>query len=324
MIGQNELEKIWGEISYSAQSEFEFKRIDKESFPDINIGLNSKLNRCLLLELPNVHNVDFQTVVKKNLALHFFPDTGYIVLELIDSSFFELFNDLILSIYHQIYKISEVDEYSKLFIQTFYKWSEFFDDDKSEKLSVEMLKGIFGELFVLKGMIAECESYHLNDLLNSWRGPYDEANDFVFENKNIEVKTKDIKQRSVSISSEYQLEKEIDKELELWVLSVTIDIENGKSIRQLLEDVKELIVNKMGDFSIILTALQQKNILSTTIYRYDNYRFQAKSLSIYDCAKQNFPKLIKDNTPKAIANIRYSLQLSYLDEYLLKKEDFND
>lgn len=324
MIKLESLDNIWESLKYSGNSEFEFRRIDNVSIPEINIGLNSKFNRCMLLELPSEHNVDFQMMAKKNLTLSFFKDTGYIVLELIDSNYFDLFNDLIISIYSYIYELNDVDEYSKIFIQMFYKWSEFFDDKASDKLSLESVKGIFGELFVLRNLIEKSDSFKLNDTLNSWRGLYDEAHDFVFEDKNVEVKTKDVSHLAVKISSEYQLEEELDKGLELLVLSVDIDYVKGNSLRSMVDDIKELTVNKMGDFSIVLTALSQKNISMLNIYQYDNYRFLVHEQTVYDCRKEGFPRLTKINTPNAVANIRYTLQLSYLVNYLISKESFND
>ena len=324
MIKLESLDNIWESLKYSGNSEFEFRRIDNVSIPEINIGLNSKFNRCMLLELPSEHNVDFQTMAKKNLTLRFFKDTGYIVLELTDSDYFDLFNDLIISIYSYIYELNDVDEYSKIFIQMFYKWSEFFDDKASDKLSLESVKGIFGELFVLRNLIEKSDSFKLNDTLNSWRGLYDEAHDFVFEDKNVEVKTKDVSHLAVKISSEYQLEEELDKGLELLVLSVDIDYVKGNSLRSMVDDIKELTVNKMGDFSIVLTALSQKNISMLNIYQYDNYRFLVHEQTVYDCRKEGFPRLTKINTPNAVANIRYTLQLSYLVNYLISKDSFND
>lgn len=325
MLRTVELEQIWTKLTYTGNSEFEFARLDSgTSIPEINIGFNSKQNRCLLLELPKVHNIDFQTSIKENLTLTFFRDTDYIVLELTDSSFLDLFNDLIISIYQRIYQISDVNEYSKIFIQMFYKWSEFFDDKKSEKLSIDIIKGLFGELFILKSLIAESNSFHLNDVLTSWKGPYDLGHDFVLDQKNIEVKTKDLTKTSVQISSEYQLEPEDGKKLELLVLSVEINLLEGQSLRLLFLDVKEMVINKLGDFSIVLAALSQKNISPQNIHLYDNFRFLPIDQVVYDCCEDNFPKLTKSNTPKAISNLKYTLHLIYLDDFILSTKKYHD
>jgi hypothetical protein len=325
MISSTDLEQLWKKVNYTGSSEFEFTRIDKdEAIPEISIGFNSLLNRCLLLELPQHHNVDFQKSIKQNLTLNFFKDTGYIVLELSDQSFTDLFNDLIISIYQHIYRLSDVEEYSKVFIQMFYKWSEFFDEKKSEKLSQDQIKGLFGELFVLKNLIEEVEAFQLNDLLTGWKGPYDKGHDFELDTKNIEVKTKEFTKTSVKISSEHQLEQETDKALELLVLSVETNTIEGLSLSALLKQVKTLIVNKLGDFSIVLTALLQKNITSKNIYQYDNFRFKVIEENVYDTTVDNFPKLTKTNTPNAIGSLQYTLHLNYMNEYIISTRKFDD
>ena len=324
MLMTDDLENIWKNFKYCGKAEFEFVRVDKgSSIPQINIGFNSKVNRCLLLELPFPYKIDFLTTIKQNLTLSYFNDTGYVVLELTDNSYFDLFNDLIISIYQRIYKLSEVEEYSNIFIQMFYKWSEFFDDKKSNKLSQDIIKGLFGELFILKTLIIDTSSLYLNDLLSSWKGPYDKGHDFVFDKKNIEVKTKDISKSNVKISSEYQLEKEFAKDLELLVLSVENNYIEGISLSKLLNEVKEEIIKKMGDFSIVLTALSQKNITTQNISEYDNYCFKAKEKIIYEC-NDEFPKLTKSNIHEAISGITYTLQLKQLERFIINKENIND
>lgn len=323
MIQSSELQNRWKKIQYSGKSEFEFIRIDSGiSIPEMSIGLNSSLNKCLLLELPKNYNVDFQKSIKQNLTLYFFKDTNFIVLELTDKAFEDLFDDLIISIYQHIYQLSDVDKYSKIFIAMFYKWSEFFDDKKVEKHSLDIIKGLYGELFILYLFIKECNSSHLNDLLMSWKGPYDCGHDFVLDNKNIEVKTKETIKNSINISSEYQLEDELKKELELYVISVETNSENAMSLSKLLELVKNMVINKMGDFSIILTALLQKNITIQNIHIYDNFQFEVIEIAIYDCLDESFPKLTKSNTPKAIGSIQYTLYLDYLNDFLVSKRKF--
>ncbi|WP_372998309.1 PD-(D/E)XK motif protein [Sulfurimonas sp.] len=325
MIQTDRLQELWKNLSYSGKSEFEFTRIDSgEAKPEMNIGFNSTLNRCLLLELPKGHDIDFQKSIKQNLSLSFFDDTGYIVLELTDQSFTDLFNDLIISIYQHIYQMSDVKEYSQVFIQMFYKWSEFFDDKKSEKLSQDIIKGLFGELFVLKELIKDSHSTHINDLLNSWKGPYDKGHDFELDQKHIEVKTKEMTKTSVKISSEHQLESEMDIPLELLVLSVDTHSAKGQSLSTLVSDIKNIVISKLGDFSIVLTALAQKNITARSIYQYDNFRFEAIEEIVYNCTHTDFPKLTKTNTPKAIGSVQYTLHLNYLTEYISSKKTFDD
>lgn len=116
------LESTWLSLKHSGRSEFEFNRIDSISIPELHIGLNSKLHRCLILELPTGFSGSCPNVIRDNLSLFSYPDIGYIVIELLDKNYNDLFNDLIISIYRQIYSLLIVDEYLNNFIRIFYKW----------------------------------------------------------------------------------------------------------------------------------------------------------------------------------------------------------
>lgn len=120
----SELQKKWEGLSpHKAIKGFRSIRISSECIAELFIGQNNKGNRCLILSLPKEHNVDFQSTFKENLSIELFKDTNYIVLQLTDNTYYDLFDDLILSLYHRIKDKAEVAEYTKEFIQTFYKWS---------------------------------------------------------------------------------------------------------------------------------------------------------------------------------------------------------
>ena len=151
--------------------------------------------------------------------------------------FYDLFDDLILSIFNRIAEISDSDEYSREFINSFYKWSSFFENKKSERLTIDQIKGLFGELLFLKNQLLN-STLNVDDILKSWKGPYDEGHDFVFDFKDFEIKTVENSKNNIRISSEFQLESEKGKELELVVVSVIIVAMNGVSIKNLIDEIK--------------------------------------------------------------------------------------
>jgi hypothetical protein len=316
------LESNWNSIIYTGRSSFEFKRIDSACIPELNIGLNSFLNRCLLLELPPINSVDFQTTIKQKLTIEFFKEKNYIVIQLTDSEFNDLFNDLIISLYYRIKNISNVDEYSRELIHAFYKWSEFFEEKKSDRLSIETVKGLIGELIVLRSLIKNSNSTQINDILNSWKGPYDKGHDFELDIKDIEVKTKDVSKLDVKISSEYQLDKELGKILELVVITVEGDPINGTSVKDLVLENKALILERLGDSSILLKAISQKGLTLKNMSLYDNFRFKAIRSHVYDCSSIEFPKLNKSNIPKEINGLSYNIRVSELDNFIVSKTDY--
>ena len=315
------LEDEWETLEQTGEHEYIFRRIDSVCVPELNVGLNSSLERCLALEMPEDYDAGFQTIERQNLTLLYFRDTNCFVLELTDNTYNDLFNDLVVSLYQKVKNISDASECSTLFIQTFHKWSEFFDDEKFDRLNKDIIKGLFGELFVLKSFVQKSTLVNINDVLNSWTGPYDQGHDFVFDDKDIEVKTKDATKISIRISSEQQLDNIIGKSLELLVLSVDSDLVEGGAISDLVDDIRVLINNRLGDTSILLKAIKQKSLTLKNIHDYDNFRFMPVKKALYDCLIDGFPKLIKDNLPKQISNVKYDINLSVLDDYLLESEE---
>jgi hypothetical protein len=318
-----ELKQKWSGLSEnSVTSGFRSLRITSECICELYLGVSKEGKRCLILSLPDNKHLDFKGIQKENLSIEYFREKNLIVLQLSDNDFNDLFDDLILSLYHGIKNISQVDEYSSHFIQAFFRWSEFFEDKKSDLLSEETIKGFMGELLALKLLITEPNRPEINFLLNSWTGPYDKGNDFELENKNIEVKTKSPFGIDVKISSEFQLEVSPGKGLELFVVSLLSDFIVGIHIRDLILEIKKLVQDSSGDNTILWKALSQKNITSKNVSKYDRYRFKPVNWISYNCADGNFPKLIRSNIPEEISVLKYTLRTNLLTSFIIEQRDF--
>ncbi len=312
------IEELWVNLTHSGHSEFEFIRIDAECIPELNIGLNSRLDRCLILELPTENDADIQSVIKENLALNFYRETNYIVVQLTDNSYQDLFNDLIVSIYQHIYLLSDTTEYTQALIYTFYKWSGFFDDKKTGRLQPDQIKGLIGELLFLRDFLLETPSSSINDAVLSWQGPYDKSRDFVTDSKDTEVKTIDTYKTDVIISSEYQLEPESGKTIELAVVSIEADVLNGLSLKTIVLELRDIIIGKLGDTAILFDALSQKGLSLRNLYEYDNLRFRPVNIVTYDCSRDGFPKLTHGTLPAELYQVSYHLRISMLNDFILQ------
>jgi hypothetical protein len=318
-----ELKQKWSDLSDNPVTiGFRSLRISSECICELYIGVNKDAKRCLILALPGTKHLDFKGVQKENLSIEYFKDKNLIVLQLNDNDFNDLFDDLILSLYQGIKSLSLIDVYSSHFIQAFYRWSEFFEDKKSDLLSEDTIKGILGELLVLKSMITESTSLDIDYILNSWKGPYDKVNDFELENKNIEVKTKSPSGIDVKISSEYQLVVTPGKGLELLVVSLASDFSEGIHIRDLIIEIKRLVQESSGDNSILWKALSQKNITAKNVSQYDKYRFKPINWISYNCADEDFPKLCKSNIPEEISGLKYTLRTNQLSSFIIEQRNF--
>lgn len=315
------IENIWNKIIPSGEGEFEYKLLSKESIPQLNIGFNKKSQRCLILELPFDFDKPFQQFEKENLSLRYLKKEKCLCIILNDDFFKDLFDDLILSIYSKIHNISNTEEYSELFTRHFFKWSAFFENKRTDGLTREQVKGFIGELYYFKNLLLSSE-INVDELLFSWRGPYDEGHDFVFEFRDYEIKTIESSKNSIRISSEFQLESEKGKELELVVIFVDPNNENGVSLKSLINDIKKIVIDKLGDNSIFINALAQKGLNIGDLDQYEIFRYTPIEEISYDSTKENFPKLIRSSIPEEINKLNYNIRLNLIEEFIINKKQF--
>ncbi|NRS87837.1 hypothetical protein HNQ02_000747 [Flavobacterium sp. 7E] len=315
------IEKIWLDIIHSGNGEFEYQLLSKKSKPQLNIGYNKKKQRCLLLELPLKFEKPFQQFEKENLSLKYFIKEKSLCIILNDEFFRDLFDDLILSIYSKIWNVSNPEEYSELFTRHFFKWSSFFENKRHEGLSKDQVKGLIGELIYLKNLLVNSE-IKVDDALLSWRGPYDEGHDFVFDFTDYEIKTVEKLKNSVRISSEFQLESEKGKKLELVVISVEVDYENGLSLKGLVNEVKSIVLDKFGDNSIFINAIAQKGLTIGDLEQYEIYKYSPVEEISYDSTNEEFPKLIRSNLPEEINKLNYNIKLSLIEKFIIYKKHY--
>jgi hypothetical protein len=73
---------------------FRSLRISADCICELYLGINSEGKRCLILALPASKNLNFKGIQKENLSIEYFREKNLIVLQLIDSDFKDLFDDL--------------------------------------------------------------------------------------------------------------------------------------------------------------------------------------------------------------------------------------
>ena len=320
MTNNGHIQSIWNTLTHSGQGEFEYQLISQETIPFLNIGYNSIGQRCLILELPRSFDKAFREIEKQNLSLNFFPLEKCLCILLNDDYFNDLFDELILSVYSKIYQISSPEKYSQEFINHFIKWNAFFENKEFGILSPQEVKGLYGELVYLKELLLSPDM-DVDEILRSWKGPYNEVHDFIFDFKDFEVKTVSDTENYVRVSSEFQLECQNGKELFLSVITISNN-DDGKNIKDLINEIRIINYDKCGDNSIFLNALLQKGISIYNMDVYDQFRYKLVNLICYDCNKENFPKLISGKIPKEICKVTYNLQLNLIDSFITFRKEF--
>ena len=322
-----QLEDQWSKLKGQKSSDFITLRIDASCKPDLYLGINVKQNRCLLLVLPKDSNINFIGETKENIKTSYNKKENCIVLELLDGYYHNLFNDLIISLYFKINKIEDLKESTAIFISTINKWATFLAKGRNNRLTQEVIKGLFGELTVLHELLNSSSMSNVNEVLNSWQGPYDANTDFIFDNKNIEVKTKNYDSSVVRISSEFQLDDEPGKKLELLVVSVETDNKLGADLESIILEIRERVLSLSGDVSLLFDALAQKSLFSSNLKDYDIYKFTLKKHETYDCNMiienaEVFPRLTKSRLPNYIKKVKYNINLQELNSFIVAQKIF--
>jgi hypothetical protein len=323
-MNYNQLTAKWSIIN----SENEYKgfralRLSSECVCDLYIGMDRDIFRCLILFVPEGIEFSLKESQKENIELHFIQSKRAILIRLNDSTFQDLFNDLIFSLYMNIKDINDPEEYANQLIRGFHKWSKFFESRVDHRMSQEELKGFFGELFILNERLKNTLTSKIDEELIAWQGPYDITHDFIYDRVDIEVKSKNSDQAFVKISSEYQLNNDFDKGLELVVVSLLIDLINGQSLHDLLNAILKHIQEYNGDSTIFYNALRQKGVTLQNSVEYNNHRFLVERIQRYNCLQPSFPSLSISNIPEHITKLNYSLRVTALSEFLIEDKKHN-
>lgn len=197
------------------------------------------------------------------------------------------------------------------------RWKAFLAGRNARILSPEEVRGLFGELHVLRRL------YH-DTLLQSaaveaWLGPDNSHQDFIFSGRAIEVKSLSGRQRStVRISSEDQLESTLP---ELFLLTQRLsdmpDADQALSLNGMVRLIE-------GELSMAEAIEQFGEKLAGMGYaplvEYDRPRFVVNGLQGYRVS-DGFPRLIRSEVPIGVTKVAYEIKLEAIASFCCDDAD---
>jgi len=294
-------------------------RFDENCRAEVFIGMTRSGQRCLILNEAVPAN---KPIEREKLSLIYDNSIPGMVLLLSDDTYKDLFDELISSMYVAVKDLDSKQDAVEIFRAHFIKWTTFFDSDFSSKLSDDAVMGLVGELKVLESLVADADELSINTVLEAWRGPYDESQDFVLDDQLVEVKTIGTRSREVKISSLQQLTAVEGKDLSLLVNTTFPDDENGSSIGSLVISVRDRAIYLLGDVTILYKALGQKGLHPKNLDDYEHLRFGFRGEHIYNVLSDDFPKLSSDNISEGIISARYTITLSALQPFMTTSKEY--
>ena len=189
--------------------------------------------------------------------------------------------------------LKEIKDFSKLIFS------------KKKIMSMEVITGLYGELLFIKDLIKSKLS--IPDIIEAWQQEGNKHNDFIFNDKEYELKTTtNNNELIINISSEYQLFSFNRQKVFLCVKTIKRD-KNGLSLDNLIDEIKsKLIKNKISLFNF------NKKLL---IYGYrscgnsKNKLFSEETTNLIK-VDNKFPKLTVDEIPRNVFDLKYKIKLS--------------
>lgn len=190
------------------------------------------------------------------------------------------------------------------------QWQKAFIKTEGKILSFEQIKGLIGELCVLKmKMIPE---YGPEKAIESWSGIEATDRDFACDNTWFEVKSTVSGSSSVKISSVEQLDVSTEGHLIVVTLDKTSEADTDKiTLNSMVDLIVESIPSKVSQERLL------NRLLAYGYYHdkeYDRVAFKYNGMTSYR-VDSNFPCLRKTSIPTAIQNAKYELSLAAIDTY---------
>ena len=192
------------------------------------------------------------------------------------------------------------------------RWRDLFRE--ASKLTPERQLGLFGELWLLRRLIAE---HGASTALNAWTGPAGQAHDFRLGTTEIEVKSTTGEHRSHIISSETQLTA--SEGAQLFVLSLhftSAGANEGESLSSRIRDIRSELVDspELARFDQILDVEFGLTPESLVLY---SQRLKPRTPAFLVPVDSSFPRIdlrwLTDMTDVSrLSDVRYRANLDGL------------
>ena len=192
-------------------------------------------------------------------------------------------------------------------------WKEMFGKRKQTVLDKQEIKGLIGELLILK----ECllSKWGEERAVQAWMGPLLGHKDFEIDNTWYEVKSVNENAIQIKISSFEQLESEEKGHLVVVRLEDTSTVaENSININKLVLEIISLI-SDVENLNVLQTKLD--NIGYSFDEEYNSWNFLYKGRQSY-YVDDKFPRIRKRDVDNAIGNAQYTILLDGIEGF---KED---
>ena len=191
-------------------------------------------------------------------------------------------------------------------------WQQLFRRLVPRALSREEQRGLWGELWVLREVLAPLAE--LNTAVNGWRGPMGADQDFQIERTCVEVKTSTaVTFDRLSISSERQLE--VPTEITLLLLGLSLDGRpgHGETLPEIVESTRAA-ASESGCQYLLDPRLELRGYSEEDSGRYSDLGYSVRSLHPF-LVEEGFPRIVSGDLQAGISEVRYTLSTTSCGQF---------
>ncbi|PTX14727.1 putative PD-(D/E)XK family protein DUF4420 [Pontibacter mucosus] len=241
------------------------------------------------------------------------PECMLLSLSLLDSNYEDIFDSLLLDIISRIIDVSDHKRVIKEFLGRIDKWQALLEKASSEGLTQEQQAGLYGELYVLRRMLATSDNVKC---LAAWVGPENGIRDFQYGSWALEVKTcRGNNHQRLQISNERQLDVTTLELLFLFHLSIETQQASGETLNDMVDSVLALLQDDFSLFAQFKIKLIQAGYLAHHRVLYMSRGYIIRSQSLYEVRDQ-FPRIQENELRGGVGDVQYSIILSDCSSYL--------
>jgi hypothetical protein len=199
-------------------------------------------------------------------------------------------------------------------LQAYTDWLDFYK--LSRKLTMESLRGLFGELIYLRDEIGRVPG--MGPAVHAWVGPIGAPQDFVLPDfQAFEVKTIQPAGNSIKISSANQLDYDAPITLVVYRMAGSKDANTGENIHKVIADIEAQLdnptVHVFRDKIAALGLDLDEEIAKETFFNY-------QSPMLYNASAADFPKIATSQLPLGVGNVKYEISVASLNNFLIQTQ----
>ena len=193
------------------------------------------------------------------------------------------------------------------------EYSKFFEVKIKNFNNKESLLGLYGELDLLNELLLS-KKYTNREVIDAWSGYQRSTHDFNFLENKIEVKSSTSDNNLIHCSSYNQLISHIG--FNTYLIKFSYEEKSKKENGKNISDLIDLIKRKLEISKTSLKIFERKLEIFGIDKLEDISRYIRKSYNIYEI-RHDFPSFKDTNIHPSISGIKYKIDLSMCDEWMV-------